>query len=180
MPLVSSNSSITVQVRGSDALTPVTLWLSRNGLPAARADSENVSFTGLSDGRHVWDVYGVDAAGNVSPSPLDSVSTIVDTVPPSTWLPRPPPRYSRDASDVEVCVSDASNVTSIVYVNGSVAWSGVSAGSVDGVSAVARCVNVSMGGDGEFDVVSTCVDASGRACVRMRARRSCWIDRRRR
>ncbi len=164
MPIVGSNSSVTVQVAGSDALTQVTLWLSCDGLPSARADAENVSFTDLSDGRHVWHVYGVDAAGNVSPPPLDSVSTIVDTAAPSTWLPRPPPPYSRNASEVEVCVSDANSVTSSVLLNGSVAWSGVTVGSVDGGSVVTRCVNVSVGSDGVYELVSSCVDVAGHVC----------------
>jgi hypothetical protein len=159
LPLFLSNSSVSLPLSFSDALSPVSLSERVDGGASSEAQSSRV-FEGLSEGVHTWSLLCVDAAGNAAPRWL-TVNTTVDTIRPVVWLPSPPPRYSSNATVVTVCRSDASAGTIVASLNSVVSVTLVSAGDV--------CVNVSLAADDLYVLNVGSSDAAGNAAVNVTA-----------
>jgi hypothetical protein len=110
----TANSSLTLVVNASDALSPVIVSVRRDGGAWVNASTLDTLAASLTDGEHMFEVRAVDAAGNVQPPPYASASVVVDTVPPVLALSSTSPlRHFVNTSDVSVCLvsNDASSVT---------------------------------------------------------------------
>ena len=105
----TASTTITVNVTGTDDLSPVVLWLAETVAPNAsaalnssgavaamssvwntvptntsvlRLANGGVTFVNLSESVHVWTVQAVDGAGNAQPLPFAQIVTTVDVTPP--------------------------------------------------------------------------------------------------
>ena len=151
LPPYVNASSVTVSPSGSDALSSVTTLVRVDGGPWLATST----FAGLPEGRHVFDVQAIDAAGNVQPPPYASTTSVVDTVPPTlvvlTATGAPVPLYTNAAAPrVCVHVTDASPTTVSVVVDG-----GATAVSSDG------CASLPLGMAGNHTVAVSAIDVAG-------------------
>ena len=122
LPLYTSNRTVTVSTTATDTLSASVAWMRVDG----GSWSTSATWPGLFDGTHVFEVQGVDAAGNVQPPPYANQSCIVDTVSPiaSLWAPvggvhAVVPLYMPNASQ-PVCIAavDSSPVTVGLLLDG--------------------------------------------------------------
>ena len=68
-----------------------------DGNAVAACDSRSVTYSGLADGNHTFQVWATDTAGNADPTPASRTWTI-DTVPPDTVIDTMPPFSSNTNS----------------------------------------------------------------------------------
>jgi hypothetical protein len=158
-----NTSSVQLDSVSVDALSASRVQLRLDAGVWVEADNvENVT-TSLANGRRVFEVRAIDAAGNVQPPPYASVSMIVDTVAPVLTVRRGSVVATvTNASSAIVCVdvADVAAVSLAFVVDDAV----VSAGG----NATASCVTLSgsmIAADGNHSIVVRGVDAAGNAGV---------------
>jgi hypothetical protein len=175
LPLYTTTGFAIVEAFGNDSLTTVTLFLRKNGGVWFTVDRRNV-FTDLVDGVHVWELYGVDAAGNVQTAGRASVSTTVDTTPPQVSSLPSMLLYSNsttrrvcfrvlDASPVTVAASGAGirvpgDIDGAGEGGGAVALTGGETVAMSGTGNVTSCWMATMSGDGNVSIAVSATDAA--------------------
>ena len=96
-PALSNTRTGQIAFAGTDAHAGVTFQCALDGVAFA-ACSNPISYSGLGDGPHSFAVRGIDAVGNVDPSPATATWTIDATAPPSPVLTLAPSDPSGDST----------------------------------------------------------------------------------
>ena len=181
LPRYTNSSAIAVHPVCRDATSACVSYVRLDaGAWVLAASAEGNEWTGLVDGARLFEVRGVDGAGNVQPAPYDSVTTTVDTVAPivvveaitGTALTAPAARllFTNNAT-TELCVSvnDASPCTAVVTVTDG---GGVSNGGPVVVTAPRNASTfcdftgiATVAAEGNHTVTAVATDAAGNAAV---------------
>src|SRR5262249_20728444 len=99
-PVYFGSTSATFNFAGTDNLTPanaLAFQYSLDGPPFAAA-SGSITFNGLAQGAHTFQVRAVDLAGNISS--VASYTWTADTVAPAASITAQPPAFSSSATAV--------------------------------------------------------------------------------
>jgi hypothetical protein len=131
--IATNTASVAVDVDDPAA----TLWCALDGAAAAVCTNPS-SFSGLSDGPHTIEVYGVDAVGNVGAS--ISTSFTVDTTGPTLTITSAPPATITGHTATVAFTSDDPASTTWCSVDGATATTCVSPGVFGGLADGAHTI----------------------------------------
>ena len=153
LPTYTNESTVVLAAEGVDDFSSVWLQFRSSDGPWGSQQT----YDNLAEGLHVFDVRGVDGAGNVQPAPYDTVSTTVDVHAPRLAITAadgsPLPLYTRNTTHrVCVLVTDSAPVEAALSVDGVVV-------PLDAV----LCASVTTASSGMHVVVAGAVDAAGNA-----------------
>ncbi|AWB23036.1 HYR domain-containing protein [Methylobacterium currus] len=144
---LSSSSSATFSFIGTDNISPagsLTYAVSLDGSAFVVATNP-LTYTGLADGSHTFQVRSVDAAGNVDPTPAVYTWT-VDATPPNVAGISPSVTGPTNATSLTQTVTFSEAVTGVDAGDFALTGTGTAAGTIASVTGSGTTYTVTLAG----------------------------------